>query len=268
MLEKIPDVPDGIDAFKAVGTLTKEDYEQTVEPILDEARRHGRRIRLLVQVGPEYKGFTAGMAWEKAATGLRSFSTLRLFDGYAIVSNAQWIREWTHLVGFLLPFPLRVFGNDERDEAIAWLSSLPESVGLAHRLLPESGVIVAEVSEPLRAQDFDALAATAQKWLETHDGLQGIVLRARKFHGWQNTRALRRHIRFVRDHQRKIRRIAVATNSKLADVAPRVARHIVQPEVRAFGYDELDKAVSWAAGPDGGRAAATEAYPGSGRSAT
>jgi stage II sporulation SpoAA-like protein len=266
MLEKIPDVPDGIDALKAVGTLTKEDYERAVEPILDEARRRGRRIRLLVQVGPEYEGFTAGMAWEKAATGLRSFSMLRLFDGYAIVSDAGWIREWTLLVGFLLPFPLRVFANDERDEAIAWLSSLPEAAGLSHRLLPESGVIVAEVSEPLRAQDFDALAATAQKWLETHDGLQGIVLHARKFPGWQNTAALRRHVRFVRDHQRKLGRIAVATNSRLAEVAPRVARHVVQPDVKAFGYDELDRAISWAAGSGGERATASEAGPGPARS--
>ena len=255
-------VPDGIDALKAVGTLTKDDYERTVEPILDDARRRGRRIRLLLQVGPEYEGFTAAMAREKAATGLRSFSTLRLLDGYAIVSDAEWIREWTHLVGFLLPFPLRVFANDDRDEAIAWLSSLPESAGPSSRLLPESGVIVAEISEPLHAQDFDALAATAQEWLETHDGLQGIVLHARTFPGWQNTGALRRHIRFVRDHQRKVRRIAVATNSKLADVAPRLARHLVQPDIRAFGYDELDRAISWAAGSDGERAAAAEADSG------
>jgi hypothetical protein len=106
------------------------------------------------------------------------------------------------------------------------------------------------------------LAATAQKWLETHDGLQGIVLHARKFPGWQNTGALRRHIRFVRDYQRKVRRIAVATNSKLADVAPRLARHLVQPDIRAFGYDELDRAISWAAGSDGERAAAAEADSG------
>jgi hypothetical protein len=32
---------------------------------------------------------------------------------------------------------------------------------------------VAEITEPLRAQDFAALAASAQEWLETHDGLQG-----------------------------------------------------------------------------------------------
>jgi hypothetical protein len=45
MLEKIPDVPEGIDALEAVGKLTKEDDERTVESVLDEARRRGRRIR-------------------------------------------------------------------------------------------------------------------------------------------------------------------------------------------------------------------------------
>jgi hypothetical protein len=51
-----------------------------------------------------------------------------------------------HLMAFLLPFPLRVFGNDERAAAIAWLSSIPEGPGVSHRLLPESGVLVAEVT--------------------------------------------------------------------------------------------------------------------------
>ena len=267
MLEKIPDVPDGIDALKAVGTLTKEDYERTVEPILDEARRRGRRIRLLVQVGPEYEGFTAGMVWEKAATGLRSFSTLRLFDGYAIVSDAEWIREWTHLFGFLLPFPLRVFGNDERDDAIAWLSSLPEAPGLSHRLLPESGLIVAEVSEPLRAQDFDALAATAQKWLETHDRRAGH-------------RRPRPQVPRLAEYRRPcgvtsgscVTTTARSAASRWPPTAsspmwsPRLARHLVQPDVKAFGYDELDRAISWAAGSAGERPTAAEAATGSPRS--
>ena len=54
MLEKIPDGPDGIDAFTftAVGKLTEDDYEETeddyeetVETLLDEARRQDRRLR-------------------------------------------------------------------------------------------------------------------------------------------------------------------------------------------------------------------------------
>lgn len=266
MLETIADVPEGIDALKAVGRLTRQDYEQTVEPILDEARRHDRRIRLLVQIGPEYEGFTAGMVGEKAETGLRYFSALRLIDGYAIVTDIEWMREWSHLVGFLLPFPLRVFGNHERDAAVAWLSSLPEGPGVSHRLLPESGLVVVEVSEPLRVQDFDALAMTVDTWLETHDALPGIVIHAREFPGWENAGTLLRHIRFVRDHHRKVRRVALAADSKLANLAPRLAEHFVRAEVKGFGYDELDGAIAWAAGPAGERPAASAAgrTPGSG----
>jgi len=154
MLQRIPDVPDGIDALAAIGTLTRQDYEQSIEPILDEARRSSRRIRLLVQLGPEYDGYTAGAAWEKTANAFRSPSLLRLLDGYAVVTDLHWLHEWTHVMGFLLPFPLRVFGNDERDEAIAWLSALPEGPGVSHYLVSESGVLVVEVTAPLRAQDF------------------------------------------------------------------------------------------------------------------
>ncbi len=38
MLEKLTDVPPGIDALKAVGKISKEDYEKVVEPLFDEAR--------------------------------------------------------------------------------------------------------------------------------------------------------------------------------------------------------------------------------------
>jgi SpoIIAA-like len=259
VLERVPDVPEGIDAFKAVGTLTKEDYEQVVEPVLDEAHRRGRRIQLLVEIGPDYQGFTAGAAWEKTEYGLRSPRMLRLFDGYAIVTDIGWIREWSHLTGFLLPFPLRVYGLRERHEAIDWLSSLPQGPGVSHRLVPESGLIVVEVAEPLRSPDFDALADTADTWLHTHDALPGIVIHAREFPGWENIGGMLRHIRFVRDHHRRVRRLALATDSKLANLAPTLVEHFVRAEVKCFGYDELDRAVAWAAGPHTERPATTAA---------
>jgi len=221
VLEKIPDVPEDIDAFRAVGTLTKDDYEQTVEPLLDEARRQDRRLRLLLQFGPEYEGFTAGAVWGKTETWLQFPALLRMIDGYAIVSDLRWIREWIHLVGFLVSFPLRVFDNDERDEALAWLTSLPEGPGVSHRVLPESGVLVVEVTEPLRAQDFDALTATADAWLATHDQLPGVVLHTRAFPGWENISSLLRHVRFVRDHRGGQARCPVAADERdIHDQAP------------------------------------------------
>ena len=57
MLEKIANVPDGVDAFRAVGKLTRDDYEKTVEPLLDEPamarhhRTHAVRAHLLEMAG-------------------------------------------------------------------------------------------------------------------------------------------------------------------------------------------------------------------------
>ena len=245
-LKRLTDVPPQIDALTAIGTLTKEDYEQSVEPLFDEARRSGRRIRLLVEIGPEYDGYTAGAAWEKTANAFRNPALVRLLDGYAVLTDLRWLREWGRLMAFLLPFPLRVFGYSERAAAIAWLSALPEGPGVSHRLLPASGVLVAEVTAPLRAQDFEALAATVDTWLETHDALSGIVVHARAFPGWENVEGMLGHFRLVRDHHREIRRVALAADGALAQLAPRLAEHFVRAEIKRFDYDELDEAVVWA----------------------
>jgi SpoIIAA-like len=109
-------------------------------------------------------------------------------------------------------------------------------------------VMVVEVRQALRAQDFDALALTADTWIEAHGELQGLVIHAREFPGWENLAGLLRHVRFVRDHQRKVERVALAADSKLAGLAPGIAEHFVEAEVKSFAYDELDNAIAWAAG--------------------
>ncbi|MFE1176120.1 STAS/SEC14 domain-containing protein [Streptomyces sp. NPDC058773] len=246
MLERLKDVPAGVDAVKAAGTVSKTDYERVIEPLVSGARSEGRRIRFLYEFGPEFRSFTPGAGWEDLKIGM---SSLRLFEGCAVVSDIGWIRESTRLTSFLMPCPVHVFGNQERDDALRWLSSLPEGPAISHRLLPETQVLVAEIERPLRTQDFDALALAVDSWLEAHEELAGVVVHAREFPGWENVGSLLRHVRFVRDHHRKVRRVALAADSKLAGLVPHLANHFVQAEVRRFGYDELDGAVAWSAAP-------------------
>jgi hypothetical protein len=172
-----------------------------------------------------------------------------------VVTDLGWIRQLARLSGFMMPCPVRVFGNQERDKAVEWLVSLPEGAAVSYRLLSDSGVIVVEVKQALRAQDFDALAVTADAWIEAHGSLQGLVIHTREFPGWENMASFFRHLRFVRDHHRKVKRIALAADAKVASVAPKIAEHFIQAEVKSFPYDQLDSAIAWAGGA--GRSAAS-----------
>ena len=252
MLERIVSLPAGIDGVKAVGKVSQQDYQQVLEPLIDEARRANRRLRLVYQFGPDFESFTAGGAWEDASVGLRS---LRLIEGLAIVSDASWIRESSRLLAFFMPGPVRHFDSAQFADAVAWLQSLPQAAGVSHRLLADSGVIVVEVTQALRARDFDELAVTADAWIEAHGHLQGLVIHARRFPGWENLGGLLRHIRFVRDHHRKIRRIALSADGELAALGPRVGEHFVQAEVKTFPFDALDSAIAWAGERTSGPAA-------------
>jgi hypothetical protein len=245
MLQQLSNVPEGIVAIEAVGKLTREDYKGVIEPLIEEARRGNRRIRFLSQIGQDFEGFTPGAAWEDLKLGLGS---LRSLAACAVVTDREWIRDSTRIASFFLPCPVRVFASQDRDMAIEWLSSLPSEVGLSHRLLPDEGVLIIEPKQPLTAQDFDALALAVDPWIESHGDLQGVVIHAKAFPGWENLGSLIRHVQFVRDHHRKVKRIALAVDTKLAGLAPRVGEHFARAEVRRFNSDELDAAVSWAKG--------------------
>ena len=246
MLTRLNDAPFGIDRLKATGKLSKADYESVFEPLLEQARKDGRRLSMLFELGPDFEGFTAGGAWEDAKMGLRY---MRLFDAVAIVSDLTWIRESVTRARFMMPCPVQVFGDQEQEKANDWLRSVPEGAAVSFRLLADAGVMVVEVKQALRAHDFDAMAHTADTWIEAHGALHGIVIHCREFPGWENLHSVLRHVRFVRDHHRKVERVALAADSKLANLAPHIAEHFVQAEVKSFRYDALEAAVAWARGP-------------------
>ena len=75
------------------------------------------------------------------------------------------------------------------------------------------------------------------------------TLEARSFPGWENFGAMLSHLRFVRDHHRQIRRIAVVSDSKILAVAPKIASHFVSAEVRSFDAGDRAAARAWIEAP-------------------
>jgi hypothetical protein len=71
------------------------------------------------------------------------------------------------------------------------------------------------------------------------------MIEAPSFPGWENFAALLSHLRFVRDHHRRIRRVAVVSDSPLLAVAPKIASHFVSAELRTFDAASRAAALAW-----------------------
>ena len=50
---------------------------------------------------------------------------------------------------------------------------------------------------------------------------------------------------FVREHRTKVARIAVATDSIVADVVESIVKYFTPAEVRRFHFAEFDEALAW-----------------------
>jgi stage II sporulation SpoAA-like protein len=242
MIEKIEGLPAGIDGVRCSGKLTRQDYDTVVVPLLADVQREHRRLRCLVEVDG-FDGITPQAAFDDLRLGLRALGS---FDGCAVVTDLAWVGQVLQLVRFLLPYPVRIFPAERRADAIAWLTGLPATPAITHRVLTEAGVVVVEVAEPLGVADVEALATVVDGWLAEHPTLHGLVLHAHAFPGWENVGGLVRHLRFVIGHHRHVDRVALAVDGALAAVAGTVAELVARPQVRRFTFDELDAAIEWA----------------------
>lgn len=112
-------------------------------------------------------------------------------------------------------------------------------------LFREQGILQVVPTGALSERDFTALAGLADPFIESHGTLNGLMIVAERFPGWESFAALATHIRFVRSHERHIRRLAVVTDSPLLELLPALARHFVQAEVRRFPFDQRSAAFDW-----------------------
>ena len=106
-------------------------------------------------------------------------------------------------------------------------------------------IVYLRPTNALEADDFVKLAATVDPHIEKSGKLAGLIVEVSQFPGWDSFGALAAHLRFVRDHHRKIRKIALVTNAAMGNVVPRLASHFVAAEIKRFSAGEADAAKQW-----------------------
>jgi hypothetical protein len=116
---------------------------------------------------------------------------------------------------------------------------------IEHHFDKTHAILHVQPKAPLEQSDFQALAREVDPFISEAGDLAGLIVEASGFPGWSSFASIIAHFRFVRDHHRHIRRIAVVTDSPLGNLAEHVASHFVAAEIKPFPAGELDAARAW-----------------------
>ncbi|HQR07164.1 MAG TPA: STAS/SEC14 domain-containing protein [Gemmatales bacterium] len=97
----------------------------------------------------------------------------------------------------------------------------------------------------LSAKDFLQLAKTVDPFIESIGALAGLIIETPSFPGWDSLAGMVAHFRFVHDHHKKIKRIALVTDSSVAGIAERFAPHFIAAEIKHFASGDVQAAEQW-----------------------
>ena len=116
---------------------------------------------------------------------------------------------------------------------------------ISYKLDENVGVLTVRPEGKLEAQDFQTLSEVVDPFIEERGGLNGIIIVTEKFPGWEDLDGMFEHMRFVRTHHRKITKVALVTDSKIADVAESLGKHFIKASIKHFSFKELESAKIW-----------------------
>jgi len=119
---------------------------------------------------------------------------------------------------------------------------------IEHHLDTGNAILHIQPRSALEKADFEGLARTVDPFIEETGDLAGLIIETPAFPGWESFGAMTAHLRFVRDHHKHIRKIAVVTDSALGAVAGKLASHFVSAEIKHFPASDLDFARRWILG--------------------
>ncbi|AKC39859.1 MULTISPECIES: SpoIIAA family protein [Mycobacteroides] len=122
MIETLTDMPDGVVGFRVSGKLAGDelrDFAPTIEQSLKSDE-----LRIVEVIASDYEGFGPGGLAEDLELGFGMlFQRHSSFKKIAVVTDKEWVAHTLHVLGWMVPGEIALFGLDELDRAKAWASS-------------------------------------------------------------------------------------------------------------------------------------------------
>lgn len=116
---------------------------------------------------------------------------------------------------------------------------------ITYRILEEERIVIIELSGPISLRDLEELTRDVDGSSSRWEAIRGLVVQTRSFPRWHGPAAFLKDMLFVLGHQRKIKRLASVTDSKLLTLIHRLLHHVLSPEIKHFSYRDKEAALHW-----------------------
>ena len=113
------------------------------------------------------------------------------------------------------------------------------------KLNRDTGIVTVVPSAPLNKEDFIHLANEVDPYIEKEGKLHGLIIQVRSFPGWEDFAGLISHLKFIREHHKKIEKVAAVSDNRIVSIMPQIVDHFVNAKVKYFPYESLDEAIMW-----------------------
>lgn len=222
------------------GKITGDDYHKTLRPYLDVVKDCDEKMRLLCITSDDFEGYSVDAVWEDAKLSIHHFNS---FEKIAIVSDISWVVNSCKFFSPVVPCAVKVFPSKDIDKAKAWLES--GHTALTCDLDPKTGIAEVEIKDPLATEDFKILSKTLDPWIENNGELIGLLLHSKNFPHWENFGGFISHLSFIKNHHRKIEKLAIVADGFLPNHLLKFTNHFTKAQVKHFDYKEMEGARDW-----------------------
>ncbi|WP_207420108.1 STAS/SEC14 domain-containing protein [Desertivirga brevis] len=123
MVELLMDFPDHVAAYRAVGSVSKEEYESIVMSRVNEVAEKYGKLNFIVLLETDMDNYSIGAFLEYLKISFQHFSKWKRM---AIVSDEKWLRTAYETLSLLVPGVIKSYPLSEFDKAKEWVSGPAE----------------------------------------------------------------------------------------------------------------------------------------------
>jgi hypothetical protein len=117
MMELVQGLPDNVLGIIGSGTIIGEDYDTVLIPAMKDKLQRHKKISMLYQLNKDFVHYALDAYLEDAKVSWHTLS----FEKVAVVSDVHWINDSVNVLKFIIPVQVKVFGNNELENAKEWI---------------------------------------------------------------------------------------------------------------------------------------------------